>query len=139
MKQKLTPFKEANLAEQKVHYRNCLQRQFIRSKATLAEKHVDVLKEASDLLAKANYLDEKIANIEDVVANRADKTYKSWSVWRRNAKLLKKVAQEMFKASSPTRAEQAQLREKANELRRPFDLEYFALDKAFEQCKRTGL
>ena len=130
---KLKPFKPLTTAEQRELYPQSLQRAKRASRATLFAKYRAELERADELEKTAKRLACRVDDIEDAVANRADRTYHGWDVWRCDPVLLRKVAGEMMAASAQVRAKIAGYEAEAVKLRKPYVEEVDALDRLTEQ------
>lgn len=128
-KKTLPKFRPLTVAEQRELYPRVLRRAYNRTKLSLLATFQLELDQANDLEQQAGALAERIDRVEDVVANRADKTYHGWDVWRNDPVKLQQVASEMVQASRSIRDKRDALLKRAEALRKPYLLEVARLDR----------
>lgn len=109
-----------------------LRRSYLKSLDKLKDEYEKDLVKAQELEIKAHMLDAAITQLEDQVADRADKEYGDDRVWRVSKTLLRKVAKRMDKASQELRNKQERWRKEAKALRHPFNREVNALLRLYK-------
>jgi len=125
----MKPFKLLTPAEQRVRHAKLLDRSYKVSRNNIWDYYSENFEKIGKLREKISNLSQKINDIEDRVANKADKEYKGWNVWRSNKKFLKEVVHNMDIAGQKYRMKIDEIEAKIKKLVAPYDKEIAELDK----------
>lgn len=124
----MKPFKLLTLGQQRESYQKYLRRSYTVSRNRILIKYESNIEAIDNIKIKIKKQTQKIDKIQDVIANKADKKYKGWNVWREDKKLLKKVFEEMENACQDVYLKIEQYNSRIHVLSVPLDNELAELD-----------
>ena len=91
------PFKPKTLHQQKKEYIASVNRRQNIESCNITTRHWDDLEKARKLREQNAAISKRIDVIQNVIANKADREFGGWDVWRHDPKLLELVCQRMDK------------------------------------------